>query len=81
MVHSGPKDVPEITSWEVESALGDEELDSTNKRPHINIKTIEALEGEISNIKCLSDRRILPAWKNSDNLEKKEKRKTSRTTD
>ena len=38
IIHTDPKEVPEITSWEVEAAL----RDMKNRNDHINIATLKA---------------------------------------
>ena len=68
-IHTDSKDVPEITSWEVEAALRDMKISTDNN--HINIETLKAGEDTISKTlaklytKCLSEKRIPTTWKNA----------------
>ena len=70
IIHTDPKEVPEITSWEVEAALRDMKNGTATGIDHIKIETLEAGEDTISKTfaklytKCLSERRISTAWKN-----------------
>ena len=70
IIHTDPKEVPEITSWEVEAALRDMKNGTATGNDHINIKTLKAGEDTISKTlaklytKCLSDKQIPSAWKN-----------------
>ena len=65
IIHTDPKEVAEITSWEVEAALRD-----ATGNDHINIETLKAGEDIISKTlakfytKCISERRKPTAWKN-----------------
>ena len=69
IIHTYFKEVPEITSWEVEAALRDMKNGTATGNDRINIETLKAGEDTISNtlaklyIKCLSERRIPTAWK------------------
>ena len=62
-IHTDPKDVPAITSWEVEAALQDMKNGKATGND-IYIKTLKAGEDTISKTlaklftKCLSERRI-----------------------
>ena len=64
MIHVDPKDVPEITSWEVEAALRGMKNGTTTGNYYINTETFKAGEDTISKTfallytKCLSERRI-----------------------
>ena len=71
IIHTDPNEVPEITSWEVETALRDMKNSTATGNDHINIDTLKAGEDTISKTlaklytKCLSERRIPTAWKNA----------------
>ena len=45
IIHTDPQEVPGMTSWEVEAALGDT---TATGNDHINIETLKAGEGTIS---------------------------------
>ena len=70
-IHTDPKEVPEITPWEVEAVQQDMKNVTATGNDHINIETLKAGEDTISKTfaklytKCLSERRILTAWKNA----------------
>ena len=71
IIHIDPKEVPEITSWEVEAALGEMKNGTAPGSDHINIETLKAGEDTISKTlaklytKYLSERRIPTAWEKS----------------
>ena len=71
LIHTDPKEISEITSWEVEAALRDMKNGTATGNDHINIETLKAGENTISKTfakpytKCLSERRIPTAWKNA----------------
>ena len=64
IIRTDPKEVPEITSWEVEAAQRDMKNGTATGNDHINIETLKAGEDTISKTlpklytKCLSERRI-----------------------
>ena len=64
MIHVDPKDVPEITPWQVEAALRGMKNGTTTGNYYINTDTFKAGEDKISNTiamlyaKCLSEIRI-----------------------
>ena len=70
-IHTDPKEVPEITSWEFEAALRNMKNGTATGSDHINIDTLKAEEDTISKTlaklytKCLSESRIPTAWKNT----------------
>ena len=71
VIHTDPKEVPQITSWEVEAALRYMKNGAATGSDHINIETLKAKEDTISKTlaklytKCLSERRRPTAWKNA----------------
>ena len=81
IIHTDPKEVPQITSWEMEAALQDMNNGTETGSDHIHIETLKAGEDTISNTlaklytKCLSERRIPTAWKNTKMIIKKGERK------
>ena len=70
-IHTDPKEVPEITSWEVEATLRDMKNVTATGNDNINIETLKAGEDAISKTlaklytKCLSERRIPTTRKNA----------------
>ena len=58
--HIDPKDTPAIISWEVEASLRDMKNGTTTGNDHISIEPLAKLP-----TKCLLERRITIAWKNS----------------
>ena len=48
IIHTDTKEVPEITSWEVEAALRDMKNGTTTGNDHLNIDTLKAGEDTIS---------------------------------
>ena len=72
IIHIDPKDVPEITLWEVEAALRDMKNGTATGNDHIiNIETLKTGEDITSKplaklyTKYLAERRIPKAWKNA----------------
>ena len=71
IIHTYLKEVPEITSWEMEAALRDIMNGTATSNDHTNIETLKAGEDTILKTlaklytKCLSERRIPTAWKNA----------------
>ncbi|MBA1447089.1 MAG: hypothetical protein FE835_19845 [Gammaproteobacteria bacterium] len=71
IIHTDPKEVPDITPCEVEAALRDMKNGTASGNDHIHIETLKAGEDTISKAlaklytKCLSERRIPTAWKNA----------------
>ena len=47
IIHTDPKEVPEITSWEVGAALRDMKNGTATGNDHINIETLKAGEDTI----------------------------------
>ena len=52
IIHTVPKQVPEITSWKVEAALRDIKNITATGRDHINIEILKA--GEDTTLKILA---------------------------
>ena len=48
IIHTDPKEVPEITSWEAEAALWDVKNGTATGNDHINIETLKAGEDNIT---------------------------------
>ena len=71
IIQTDPKEVPEVTSWEVEAALRDMKNGASTGNDHINIDTLTAGADTIPKTlatlytKCLSDRRIHMSWMNA----------------
>ena len=72
IIHTDPKEVQEITHWEVEEAIRYMKNETATGNGHINIDTLKAGEDTISKTlaklytKCFSERRIHTAWKNAE---------------
>ena len=71
IIHTDPKEVPAITSWEVKASLRDMKNGTAPGNNRINIETLKAGKDTILKTfaklytKCLSKRRILTGWKNA----------------
>ena len=68
LIYTDPKDLPEITSWQMEAALRDMKNGTATGNGHLNIETLKAGEDTISKTlakqytKCLSEKRIPTEW-------------------
>ena len=71
IIHIDLKEVPEVTSWEVEAALRNIKNGTATGNNHISIDTLKAGEDTISKTvaklytKCFSERQIPTAWNNA----------------
>ena len=52
IIHTGPKGVPEITSWDMEAALRDMKNWTATGNDHINIEKLKAEEDSTSKTSC-----------------------------
>jgi len=50
IIHTDPKDVPDITPWEMEASLKDMKNETASRNDHTNIETLKAGKYTISKI-------------------------------
>ena len=70
-IRTDPREVPSVTTWEVEAALKKMKNGKTTGNDQVNIETLKAGEDTIAKAlaklytKCISERRIPTTWKNA----------------
>ena len=70
-IRTDPREVPSVTTWEVEAALKKMNNGKATRNDQVNIETLKAGEDTIAKAlaklytKCISERRIPTTWKNA----------------